>query len=195
MDDIPAGKKAVRDRILQARAGLGVTERAARSAAIRLSIQNIPEYAQSRSILFYMPFREEVDISPLLDSALDDGRMCALPRCAGRRSLRLFAVTDLASDLEQGMWGIREPKDCLNECTADEISVIIVPGVAFDRQGRRIGYGAGYYDRLLAGTRALKITPAFALQVLPELEQAAHDVSVDIIVTEREIIDCRRVGE
>jgi 5-formyltetrahydrofolate cyclo-ligase len=195
MDDLLSAKKAIRDSALSARNGLGNTERAARSAAICSTVESIAGYASAGSILFFMPIRSEVDIASLMLGALRRGVTCALPKCSDGRSLRLFAVSDPACDLEPGMWGIPEPKECLAEYTVADFSVIMIPGAAFDRHGRRIGYGAGYYDRLLAaGDRALKIAPAFALQVLAALPYGPHDLTVDVIVTEDEIIDCRKAG-
>lgn len=196
MDDLRSRKKTIRERILHERAALTDGEHAAKSRAICAAVESIPEYQQAKSILFYMPFRGEVDISPLMLSALARGVRCVLPRCTKDRCLRLLEVADPDTDVETGTWGIREPKDCLCECTRKELSVIIVPGVAFDRRGRRLGYGAGYYDRLLAGgAGAFTIAPAFALQVLEELPHGVHDVPVDVVVTEEEIIGCRRAGE
>lgn len=194
MSDLLSEKKAIRDRILSMRSGLDAAARAARSEAVCASMQRIDDYAGAGSVLFFMPFRGEVDISPLMQSALRGGTVCGLPKCGDGRSLRLFAVKDPACDIEPGMWGIPEPKECLAEYTASDFSVIMVPGAAFDRRGWRIGYGAGYYDRLLAaaGDHALKIAPAFSFQVLAELPHDLHDVPVDIIVTEEEIIDCRK---
>lgn len=195
MDNLAGRKKAVREAVLALRSGLDEADRAARSQRICRAIESLPEYAQARSILFFMPFVGEVDISPLLRSALHHGILCGLPRCCPGCRLKLYGIGDADGDVEPGRWGILEPKDCLNEYNVDDFSVIIVPGVAFDRCGRRLGHGAGYYDRLLAGAKALRIAPAFALQVLPELPHGEHDAPVHIIVTEQEIIDCRGAGE
>jgi 5-formyltetrahydrofolate cyclo-ligase len=196
MDDALSRKAAIRARILAERSGLEASDRARRSAAICAAIETVAGFAEARDILFYMPFRGEVDVSPLLRGALRRGARCALPRCAPGRSLRFFRMSDPQADVEPGYKGVPEPKECLNECNAGDFSVIIVPGAAFDRQGWRLGYGAGYYDRLLegAGRGALKIAPAYAFQVLDALPHLGHDVPVDIVVTEEEIIDCRRAG-
>ncbi len=195
MAELVAQKKSIRRQALAERAGLDDDQRAAWSRKICHTILSLPEYQSAFGILFYMPFRGEVDISPLLDAALAKGVLCALPRCHGSDTLRLFQISDVSTDLEPGRWGIQEPKDYLNEHTVHDFSVIIVPGVAFDRHGCRIGYGAGYYDRLLYGAQALTIAPAFAAQLLPELPHDGHDVPMQVIVTENEIIDCRVAGE
>lgn len=197
MDELLSAKKAIRAQALMERSALGESERAQKSAAICSAIEAIPEYAAAPSILFYMPFRAEVDISPLIQKALQQGRRCALPKCHHGCMLRLYSIADISKDVAPGKWGIREPvtvDGC--ECTVQEFSVIMVPGAAFDRQGHRIGYGAGYYDRLLeaSGGNTLKIAPAFALQIRSSLPQGKYDMPVDIIVTEGENIDCRKAG-
>lgn len=196
MNDAASRKIALRERLLAERDGLGSAERSEKSAAIRLAVERLEEYSNAQSILFYMPMRGEADVLPLIQNAIQRGVRCALPRCAPGRSLRLFWVNDPETDTEPGSKGILEPKECLNECNTDGFSVIMVPGVAFDRQGRRLGWGAGYYDRFLAGAGrgALKIAPAFSFQVLDALPGLPHDVPVDVVVTELETIDCRRAG-
>ncbi len=195
MAELVAQKKAIRKQILAARAGLDGARRADWSQKICKTIASLPDYQDARSILFFMPFGDEVDISPLLSAALGKGVLCALPRCYSASELKLYRVSNLETDLEPGRWGIREPKDCLNERTVHDFSVIIVPGVAFDRAGHRLGYGAGYYDRILAKARALTIAPAFSVQVLQDLPYGSFDVPVQIIVTQDEIIDCLVAGE
>ncbi len=195
MAELVTRKKAIRKKILSARSGLDSARRADWSQKICQTIASLPVYQDASSILFFMPFGDEVDISPLLRVALGKGVLCALPRCYNAKELKLFQVSNLETDLEPGRWGIREPKDCLNERTVHDFSVIIVPGVAFDRSGHRLGYGAGYYDRILAKARALTIAPAFSVQVLQDLPYGSYDVPVQIIVTQDEIVDCRVAGE
>lgn len=196
MSELTGQKKAVRERVLAARLALGEAERGQKSEAICAAIESMPEYRRASTILFYMPFRGEADVLPLLKKALSEGRKCALPKCADNFGLRFFWVTDASRDVEPGRWGILEPAEgraC--ECTGELFSVIMVPGVAFDRAGRRIGYGAGYYDRMLADCgNSLKIAPAYAFQVLPELPCGPLDRRVDVVATEDGIIDCRPAG-
>lgn len=194
MDEFAEAKRAIRREMLEARRALSDSERAARSEAVCRNVAALSEYAQARSILFYMPIRGEVDVTPLLAEALRRGKRCALPRCAEGRSLRLFTVTDLGRDVAPGTWGIPEPAGAgAVECTNERFSVILVPGVAFDRRGARIGYGAGYYDRLLRQAEgSLAVAPAYAFQVLDALPCCDWDRPVDRIVTEEAILDCRR---
>jgi 5-formyltetrahydrofolate cyclo-ligase len=197
MDDLATQKKAIRDRILKARAGLCEAERAEKSAAICALIESLDEYKNAGSILFYMTIGGEVDVTPLIRDALKWGKLCALPKCGPGRSLQLFTVASLENDTAPDAMGILEPTgDAVCDCSPEKLDVRVVPGVAFDGSGRRLGRGAGYYDRLLAGAgkNALIIAPAYAFQVLPELPHEPHDAPVDIIVTEEGIMDCRKHG-
>jgi 5-formyltetrahydrofolate cyclo-ligase len=191
-------KKAVRERMVSIRLAMDMDERSGKSTEICSRIEGMPEHVRQASpVLFYMPIRGEVDILPLLQKALEEGRRCALPKCAPGGKLRLYFISNLERDVAPGMWGIPEPVEGrARECTGETFSVIMVPGVAFSRRGERVGYGGGYYDRLLAssGSKSLKIAPAFVMQILPVLPNGPLDGLVDIIATENEIIDCRNAG-
>jgi 5-formyltetrahydrofolate cyclo-ligase len=188
-------KAAIRERMVSARLAIDMDERSGKSMEICSRIEGMPEYARQASpVLFYMPIRGEADILPMLKKALEEGCRCALPKCAPGGRLRLYFISDLQRDVAPGMWGIPEPVEGrAQECTGELFSVIMVPGIAFSRRGERIGYGGGYYDRLLAssGRGSYKIAPAFAMQILPVLPNGPLDGLVDAIVTENEIIDCR----
>jgi 5-formyltetrahydrofolate cyclo-ligase len=101
-----------------------------------------------------------------------------------------YRVTDPSVDLAPGAWGILEPRDGLPQIPPGAIDAVIVPGAAFDAAGRRCGYGGGFYDAYLPGTRrgTPRIALAFDLQVVDDLPCAAHDLSVDIIVTETRLM-------
>ena len=192
MADIALEKRAIRRRILAWRGSIPPDQHAAFSDAICRSVLSMDAYLAAQSILFYMPMRGEVDIFNLIRQALRDGKRCALPKCEAGTVLHTYFVRDLAADLQPGTWGILEPKSVPeNLCNPGELQVIIVPGAVFDRSGNRLGYGAGYYDRFLAPLdRVVKIAPAFAGQIVPELPVGEWDVSMDTIVTESEIIRC-----
>ncbi|MBC7325946.1 MAG: 5-formyltetrahydrofolate cyclo-ligase, partial [Moorella sp. (in: Bacteria)] len=124
---------------------------------------------------------------------LAGGKRVAVPLCI-REGRRLIAseVFAFPGDLEPGTWGILEPKkENLRPLAPDLIDLVIVPGVAFDRAGNRLGYGAGYYDRFLATLRpgARCIAVGFAEQIVPDVYAEPHDRRVDMIVTDAEIIE------
>ncbi len=157
----------------------------------------MPAWHTARTVLFYMPTRCEVDVLPLLRQALEDGRRCLLPRCAPNCTLQLLPVEDLERDVAPGVFGLMEPCADGPDCAGQPIDVILVPGVAYDRQGWRIGYGKGYYDRLLAGyrDRSALIAPAYALQLVPDACHRTYDVPVHWIATEDALLNCQDGGK
>lgn len=162
------------------------------SARIRGHLVGHPAWRSSRVLLGYASFRQEVDTFPLLAEALAEGKDLVLPRVDRRaRRLDLLRVRDLGADLEPGYQGIPEPRP--GRCPPAHpgaIDLVLVPGVVFDRRGFRLGYGAGYYDRLLPSLAgAVRVGLAFSLQVVDELPVLAHDLPVDVLVTEEGILE------
>ena len=185
-DDLAARKGKVRGLTLAARAALLAEERARLSAAICARAGALPEFARARTVMLFASFGSEVDTSPLIAQALSAGKTLCLPRVLEPRLMAAYRVTDPSVDLAPGAWGILEPRDGLPQIPPGAIDAVIVPGAAFDAAGRRCGYGGGFYDAYLPGTRrgTPRIALAFDLQVVDDLPCAAHDLSVDIIVTE-----------
>lgn len=183
-------RKALRAGILARRLALDPGEVARLSERIRVHLVGMAPYRECRTLLGYVSFRQEVDTLPLLREALEGGKRLVLPRVNRReRTLELYRVTDLV-DLQPGYQGILEPdpRRC-SRVDPDEIELVLVPGVAFDRRGYRLGYGGGYYDRLLTDIpRALKAGLAFSLQVVEFLPIFPHDQPVDLLVTEEGIL-------
>ena len=142
--------------------------------------------------LGYASFGSELDTRPLLRAVLASGRVLALPRIdRAARRLVLHQVRDLGTELRPGVWGISEPDpERCRPVMPGEIDFVLVPGLAFDPEGGRVGYGAGYYDRLLGGwpePLPLLVAAAFELQVVPAVPVLATDHRVDLVVTESRI--------
>jgi len=143
----------------------------------------------------YMPFRSEIDITPVMEWCWVQGIKVLIPRANRlQRSLTLYWIESYA-DVETGAWGIREPKD--NALVWDQkcsIDMILIPGLAFDLQGGRVGYGGGYYDRFVkACHRSTQVKPihmaaAFDLQIVDQVPMESHDLKIDSIITESGII-------
>lgn len=132
----------------------------------------------------------EVATRPILERAWAGGKRVACPRVEWRpRGLASYEVTAL-DELSEGRRGLLEPDPDRTEPVEERFDLVLVPGLAFDRRGGRIGYGAGLYDRFLAGTGALKVALAYSLQVLDSVPVEPHDVPVDRILTEQESIVC-----
>jgi 5-formyltetrahydrofolate cyclo-ligase len=150
-----------------------------------------PVDGQSFTLLTYMPFRSELDITPFMEWCWQEGNRVLLPRVVKEtRSLVLHEVHSY-EDVDCGLWGIREPKAHLPIVSnIASISMILVPGLAFDREFGRLGYGGGFYDRFmqLYTSRELErpfaVAAAFDLQVVPEVPVSWHDFRVDGLITE-----------
>ena len=188
-DDLAARKVKIRGLTLEARAALLAEERARLSAAICARAGALPEFARATTVMLFASFGSEVDTGPLIAQALSDGKRLCLPRVLKPRLMAAYRVTDPSVDLAPGTWGILEPRDGLPQIPPSAIDVVIVPGAVFDAAGRRCGYGGGFYDAYLPGTRrgTPRIALAFDLQVVDDLPCEAHDLAVDIIVTETRV--------
>jgi 5-formyltetrahydrofolate cyclo-ligase len=141
----------------------------------------------------FSPMKTEINPIPLLRKFAEAGASLALPCIVGRGHPLIMRAWDFGAPLESGQWGIREPVKEAVEVAPD---ILIVPLAAFDRAGHRIGYGAGYYDMTLAALRAKKkvvaIGIAFAAQEVSRVPATDRDERLDLVLTEREIIGCRR---
>ncbi|MBN2021926.1 MAG: 5-formyltetrahydrofolate cyclo-ligase [Pirellulales bacterium] len=191
-------KKAIRTEAHRRRAAQPDKDELSRRIAQRLA--GLPEYAAASTILFYVDARDEVRTRPLLAEALAGDKTVIVPYCVGDQ-LGLFRLADLA-ELAEGTFGILEPRRELRDLPARrvearEIDLVVVPVVAFDARGNRLGHGAGYYDRFLRQVRhdAPKIAMAFACQMFAEIPADAHDVPVDRIVTETDVFTRPRDAE
>ncbi len=140
----------------------------------------------------YSPLKSEISPLPLLRRCAEAGAALALPVVVGRGHPLIMRTWAFGAPLKAGVWGIREPPPAAPEVFPD---ILIVPLLAFDRRGNRIGYGAGYYDMTLARLRAMKpvlaVGIAFAAQEVAAVPTAAWDARLDLVLSERETIDCR----
>jgi 5-formyltetrahydrofolate cyclo-ligase len=140
----------------------------------------------------FMPLKSEINPLPLLRKLADAGAQLALPAIAGRGRPLIMRAYKFGDEFARGQWGIREPKSEAAEIAPD---ILIVPLAAFDRAGHRIGYGAGYYDMTINALRAKKpliaIGIAFAAQEISHVPATERDERLDLVLTEREVIDLR----
>jgi 5-formyltetrahydrofolate cyclo-ligase len=188
-------KRALRERVLQARDALAATTRARFGEAIVAALSAREDFRLARTVLLSLAFRSEWETRPLLETALALGKTAVAPRVnLASRMLELHTITDLERDVASGYKGIPEPLAHCRGVEPSAVDWVLVPGVAFDPRGYRIGYGGGYYDRLLPTLRddARRIAGALELQIVERVPAAAHDLKVDVIVTERRTLETRR---
>ncbi|MGD0094327.1 MAG: 5-formyltetrahydrofolate cyclo-ligase [Planctomycetota bacterium] len=186
-------KTALRELVKGALAALGADERARRSAEILARFLASPEFHAARTVLAYDSAGTEVDTHGLQQACLAQGKTLCLPRTRKKdRSLAAHAVSDLLQDLVPSRFSFREPKEALRVVPLEQIDLLVVPGLAFDTQGRRLGRGGGYYDRFLAraGPRAVVCALAYECQVLDAVPTLEHDWPLQLIFTERRVIHC-----
>lgn len=159
-------------------------ERTVASAKARSLLAAQPLWQKAQSVLLFAPLPEELDIWPLLLDALRAGKQVALPRFNRQtKSYAAFQIQDPDADVETGHFGIREPNAQCPALASGPLDLILVPGVAFDRQGHRLGRGKGYYDKLLTVLRGRRCGVAFDQQVVEEIPVEGHDARMDCVLT------------
>ena len=205
-DELKKVKRTLRQKLLQKRKALTFAEVTGLSRLAQNHLLSSKLWAASKQILLYCPVNNEVSTDLLLQNALASQKTLLLPRCANGQENRLeLAICSNLAELKPGKFNIAEPDPLLCQAVeAWEITpdLIVLPALAFDAKGNRLGYGAGYYDRFLAGPLFAKsvATPqkkspyllglAFAWQVLPALPAEALDKKMDAICTEQGFMIC-----
>jgi 5-formyltetrahydrofolate cyclo-ligase len=188
---IEARKAEVRKAALAKRDAMSAAERQAAAEAI--AARPFPlAIAPGVIVSGFMPLKSEINPLPLLRKLAAAGARLALPVVAGRGRPLVMRAYAFGQELASGVWGIREPKP---DAPVVEPDILIVPLAAFDRRGHRIGYGAGYYDMTINRLRARKpvtaIGIAYAAQEIAAVPTTDRDARLDLVLTERETIDCR----
>jgi 5-formyltetrahydrofolate cyclo-ligase len=160
----------------------------------------LPQHALAQTVMYYIDVRSEVRTRHALPTALAQGKKIVVPWCNEKGELELFHLESM-DELAVGMYKILEPKPELRllsakQVAATDLDLIMVPGVAFDRTGARMGHGKGYYDKLLQHARpdAPLVALAFDCQLFPEIPTAEHDIFMDMIITEKAIYDGKGRG-
>ena len=173
-------KKALRSEIRQKKRAMTEEQIESKSAALGVLFRDCPLYRQAKTVYGYLPYNQEVRTVPILKQALADGKQVAVPKVYGD-TMRFLYITDL-SQIAPGYAGIPEPV-ADGPAADDPTALVLMPGLAFDPQGHRIGYGGGFYDRFL---EAEPLHPTVALcydfQLLPHLDTEEHDIPVDCVL-------------
>lgn len=181
-------KSRMRRAVLERRDALAAAQRQHRSQTLCARVLALGQWRAARVILATVAMGSEPDTALLLHKALEQGKTLVLPRVQrAEKSLGLYAVQDLSQDLLPGVWGILEPdpQRCA-QISLSQVDLVVVPGVAFDQTGARLGYGAGYYDRLLARQEctAQTVAMAFDEQLVPRVPMDDHDQRVQLLLTD-----------
>lgn len=177
-------KASVRLEVRSRLNAMSETQRETASSGICSRLRQQLIWQSAGSLLFFAPLPGEPDVWPLLQEALRSGRTVALPRfSAPTKNYEACVVRDLAADLVIGQFGIREPAIGCAELPLNRLDLALVPGVAFDQDGRRLGRGRGFFDRLLANIRGTKCGIAFDEQLVDAVPVGPLDVGLNCILT------------
>jgi 5-formyltetrahydrofolate cyclo-ligase len=175
---------------LRRRVAIPAEHAAVAGKAIQDYVQRLPAFQNAEVVMAYVPIRNEVDTGGLIDAALAAGKHVAFPVTDTRRKeIYPRIVMRYPEDLVAGPFGINEPRPSCPVAAPEEIDLILVPGVAFDAKGFRLGYGEGYYDRFLPLTSGTSIGLAYSFQLVKTVFPEKHDWPVDFIVTEEITIE------
>ena len=185
-------KAQIRQEILRKRDNIPPVVRSAKNKMILERMLSLEEFKNAGIIFFFASFRTEVDTTEMIKSALSSGKRVLLPKVdKDRHELLLYEIRDF-SELAPGYMGIPEPSFQGRQMSINDADIVIIPGAGFDASGNRIGYGGGYYDRLLSGLQkdSPVIAPAYEEQVVDSIPSEPHDIRVQMIVTDRRVIRC-----
>lgn len=189
LTEIQEKKKAIREQAHANRKDQENKDELSREICARFMA--LPEYQHARTAMFYVDVRTEVRTRQDLATALAHGKTIVVPWCNDQGELELFRLESM-DDLALGMYKILEPKAELRllperQVDVKSLDIVMVPGVAFTREGARMGHGKGYYDKLLEHARpdAPLVALAFECQLFPEIPTQSHDVFMDKIITEK----------
>lgn len=188
-------KKELRKRIIEKRDRLSPEEIQKKSLLVAGNLMHVPEFQQAKTVMSFLSFQSEVRTEPVIRALMEKGVRVAVPVCVpGERKLILSELKDLDEDIEIGFYCLPEPKaEKRRPLDPKEVEVALVPGVVFTREGWRLGYGGGYYDKFLArNPHVFKIALAFELQLQHEVPLESHDVPVDCVVTEERVVRVTR---
>ena len=173
-------KKELRDSIRQQKRAMSAEQIERLSSELAHKFFETTQYKNAHTIYGYLPYNQEVRTVPILEQALRDGKMVAVPKVVGDQMI--FVFMDDLTKVEKGYAGIPEPIEN-GPVAADTEALVLMPGLAFDPMGHRIGYGGGFYDRFLENEpNHPTVALCYSFQVFSQLETEEHDIPVDIVL-------------
>lgn len=185
-------KGAIRREVLRRRNSITKEEKKTKDEFIRNTVIGLPEFVNARTVLLYASYKSEVDTFELMKYCFSNAKIVTLPKVDPLSSeLEIYEIKDL-SELASGYQNIPEPNVPENRrvMQVSDIDLIIVPGVAFDDQCNRLGYGKGFYDKMLSEKSSPAIALSYEEQIVNSVPAQPHDIKMDIIVTDKRIITC-----
>ncbi len=188
MDNVVQQKSKIRSLFESQRRSLSGESVDSQSSKIISHLKNLPEYQGAKTVHCYVAWRNEVNTNQLIKDTLQTGRRVIVPVIDLSSHILLHSEIKGFDELKKGTFGILEPpKDRFRKVKISEFDLVIVPGVAFDLSGHRIGFGGGFYDGFLGSVKATKIALAYEFQIVDEIPTRAEDEKVDILVSEKNV--------
>jgi len=183
-------KTQLKGSILEKRNSLSKSEILEKSNKIKSSLFDLESYKKSKTAMFFVSFGSEVNTHDIIKESI--GRKTLVVPKVIEHEIEPSVILDFDSLIPSGKFGILEPIEIM-KIAYKNIGLVLVPGIAFDKEGHRLGYGFGYYDKFLKKVpKAVKIGLCFDFQVVDKVPREEHDVAVDFIVTEERVIECRK---
>lgn len=188
MNDNPRTlKNDLRAQYKQLRSDMSDEERSRRDERICNTVISLASYRFADTVLMYAPTAKEIDVTPIAKHALASGKRIAYPLCNVEEHTMVFKAVTSTDQLINGSYSIPEPPEDAETLTDLSSSICLVPGLVFDREGYRVGYGKGYYDRFLSTYKQTKLGIVYADFILDTVPRGKYDRRVDILITERGI--------
>lgn len=182
MCEINERKRQLRRELLVKRKAL--PDKTAAGAAVTNRIQLLPEYRQAESIFIYVNKKDELETTRLIDISLKSGKTVNVPLCVNETEISFYTIQSL-TELRPGAFGLLEPNPAVSgQAAVYDRAICLVPGLAFDKKGYRIGYGRGYYDRFLENTVMFSAGLCYEELLCEDLPIEPHDRHVDVVVTQ-----------
>ena len=190
MEDIRVVKKEIRTAMKARLAAVSPDETLRASKSVLAQLESLEQWKRAEIVLAFLSMKDEIDTSPIIKAAMEQGKILALPRVAGK-DLVFYQIAYLERDVAPGAFGILEPLIEVPEIDIKTISehhsVALVPGLAFDKENFRLGRGKGFYDRFLAsaGDSLYKIGIGYGFQLVEKVPREPHDKALDLVITSR----------
>lgn len=190
--DIRKYKQSIRESQKKRRAEMDKDKKAELDRDVAANVRRLNEYPPAKTLLIYVSTPIEVDTKLIIENAWADGKKVAVPRCIpDTRDMEFHYITSF-EDLSPGTFSVLEPDESLPVVTDFTDCLMIVPGMQFDMNGYRLGYGKGYYDRYMVRFTGRSAGICYSNELRPYMHHGRFDRSVDIIVTDRKIKTCRK---
>jgi len=188
VDKVFQQKSEIRSRIEKQRRSLSSESTDSQSSKIIFHLKNLPEYQVAKTIHCYVAWRNEVNTHQLIKDTLGTGRRIIVPVTDLSSHTLLHSEIKSFDELKKGTFGILEPpKDRFLKVKISEFDLVIVPGVAFDLSGHRIGFGGGFYDGFMSTINVTKIALAYEFQIVDKIPTRTEDERVNILVSEKSV--------